>query len=371
MQRFTVFAFALLPLVTFAQACGSDTNNPSNNQTGALDGGGDTDGGAGNGGGTEGGSVDPGVDGGIAADGSMPGDAGSGPVVSGCEVFPANDPWNTDISAATVDATWTANLVKYATLTKTHPDFGSTFGIPFNVVPQNQATLPITFQIPDESDPGPYPFLGATSKIEGGTPTSCSGDCHVLTLVQGTCSLYEGDGCLFDTGKSAWTCNSGAKWDLTKLQPGQRTPGFTSADAAGLPIFPGLVRYDEVAAGAVRHAIRFTMHCTQDGYVTPASHQAVPNQCPKGISQSDLRAEYPPMGTRIRLKSDYDTTAMSAQAKIVAAAMKTYGLILADNGSDYYFQGDPNPGWDDDQLNDLKTIPDDAFEVLTMPTIMR
>jgi hypothetical protein len=284
-------------------------------------------------------------------------------------VFPANDPWNTDITSAGVDMSWTTLLVQNATLTKLHPDFGSTFGIPYNVVPQGQAKLPMTFQVADESDPGPYPFLGGTSKIEGGTPTSCSGDCHVLTLEQGTCLLYEAGNCLYNTGGNSWACYSGAKWDLNKLQPGQRPDKWTSADAAGLPIFAGLVRYDEVAAGEVKHAIRFTMHCTQDGYVSPASHQAVPSACPKGITNANLRAGYPPMGLRVRLKPKYDTSTMSTQAKVIATAMQKYGMILADNGSDYFFQGDPNPGWDDNQLNDLKNIPADAFEVLTMPAI--
>lgn len=353
-------------LVVFA--CGGSDSNGGGGGTGPG-----TDGGTG-GPGTDGGGTGPGTDGGGTGPGTDGGpnpnvDAGPGPTTNGCPVFPANDPWNTDISGAGVDATWTTNLFQYATLKKAHPDFGSTFGIPYNVVPQGQTKLPMTFQVPDESDPGPYPFLGATSKIEGGTPTACSGDCHVLTVQQGTCQLYEAGGCLYDTGKNAWACYSGAKFDLNKLQPGQRPDKWTSADAAGLPIFAGLVRYDEVAAGEVKHAIRFTMHCTQDGYVTPASHQAVPSQCPKGITNANLRAQFPPMGLRMRLKAGYDISAMSTQAKVIATAMKKYGLILADNGSDYYFQGDPNPGWDDNQLNDLKNIPGDAFEVITLPTI--
>jgi len=134
------------------------------------------------------------------------------------------------------------------------------------------------------------------------------------------------------------------------------------------------VRYAEVAAGEVKHAIRFTMHCTQDGWVYPASHQAVPggvNGCPAGISSATLRAEYPPMGTRIRLKSTYVTSGLPLQARIIADAMKKYGMILADNGSDWYFQGDRDPGWNNTQLDALKNIPADQFEVLEMPTIER
>jgi hypothetical protein len=273
-----------------------------------------------------------------------------------------------------IDATWTTKLIGNATKTVLHPDFGTTFGIPFNIVPANQAKLPITFDYASDSDPGPYPFLGGTSKIEGGTPTACSGDCHVLTVVQGTCALYEGWDCHYNAGGNSWHCGSGAKFDLTKVSVGQRPKTWTSADAAGLAILPGLARYDEVAAGVLKHAIRFTMHCTQDGFVTPASHQAVPtgnNGCPQGITSATLRAEYPPMGLRIRLKAGYAIDALPAQAKIVAQAMKTYGMILADNGSDYYFQGDPNPGWNDTQLNALKAIPGDQFEVIVPGTIER
>jgi hypothetical protein len=290
------------------------------------------------------------------------------PSVGGCGLFPANDPWNQAIAAnATVDANWTAKLVQYATKTVLHPDFGSTFGIPYNVVPMNQATLPITFDYPDDSDPGPYPFPGATAKIEGGSPAACSGDCHVLCLVQGSCLLYEGWDCHYNAGGTSWHCGSGAEFDLSKVSAGARPQGWTSADAAGLAILPGLVRYDEVAAGVVKHAIRFTYHCTQDGFVYPASHQAVPAYpygCPQNIATGTLEAEYPPMGLRIRLKAGYDISGLSAQAKVVAQAMKTYGMILADNGSDYYFQGDPNPGWNDNQVNDLKNIPADQFEVI-------
>ncbi len=370
MRRAFVFGVSVVSLVILAQGCGgSDASGGGDAGTGAnVDGGGS--------GGQDGGSVGPGGEGGVdpgtdGGGGNPNVDAGPGPSLGGCPVFPANDPWNTDVSGAGVDVQWTTNLFQYATLKKMHPDFGSTFGIPLNVVAQGQAKLPMTFQVPGESDPGPYPFRGATSKIEGGTPMSCAGDCHVLTVEQGTCLLYEGDGCSYTAGTNSWACYSGAKFDLTKPEPGQRPVKWTSADAAGLAILPGLVRYDEVAAGEVKHAIRFTMHCTQDGFVTPASHQAVPTLCPAGISQANLRAQYPPMGLRMRLKAGYDITAMSVQAKTVAMAMKKYGLILADNGSDYFFQGDPNPSWDDNQLSDLKNIPGDAFEVITLPTIMR
>ena len=201
--------------------------------------------------------------------------------------------------------------------------------------------------------------------------TSCAGDCHLLALQMGSCQLWEGDACKFTPGTSSWSCYSGAKFDLSKLQAGQRPLHYTSADAAGLSITAGLIRYEEVAAGEIRHAIRFTMHCTQDGFVTPASHQAVPTACPPAITSATLRDQYPPMGTRIRLKSTFDVSTLSAQSKVIAVAMQKYGLMLADNGSDYFFQGEPNASWNDGQLNELKAIGGDQFEVLTMPTIQR
>jgi hypothetical protein len=285
-------------------------------------------------------------------------------------MFTSDDEWNRTITSDATDANWTAKLFSNATLKALHPDFGSGFGIPFNVVPQSQAKLSMSFDYKGDSDPGPYPFPGATAKIEGGTPTNCSGDCHVLTIEQTACLLYEGWNCHYTTSSNSWHCGSGAEFDLTKNSYGQRPVTWTSADAAGLAILPGLVKYAEVAAGAVNHAIRFTMHCTQDGYVKPASHQAVPtnkNGCPAGIATADLEANYPPMGLRIRLQSGYDTSGMSSQAKIIAQAMKTYGMILADNGSDYYFQGDDDANWDDNQLNDLKNIPGNAFDVVVFP----
>jgi hypothetical protein len=286
-------------------------------------------------------------------------------------MFTADDEWNRDVTNDATDSGWTTTLFANATLKALHPDFGPGFGIPFNVVPETQPKLDMTFDYAGDSDPGPYPFPASSAKVEGGTPADCSGDCHVLTVEQTACLLYEGWDCHYTAGTNSWHCGSGAKFDLTKNSYGQRPVTWTSADAAGLAILPGLVKYSEVAAGAVNHAIRFTMHCTQDGYVKPASHQAVPTGqggCPKGISTSDLEAGYPPMGLRIRLQKGYDTSGLSAQAKVIAAAMKQYGMILADNGSDYFFQGDDDAGWDNDQLGDLKKIPGDAFDVLTFPS---
>jgi hypothetical protein len=279
-------------------------------------------------------------------------------------VFTGADDWNTDISGATADATWTANVLALAGDIHLHPDFGNyqtdVYGIPINVVPQNQPMVPVTFDwYADESDPGPYPIPDpAQVKIEGGTPDSCGGDCHLLVVQQGTCMLYEGYACQYQNG---WHCGNGAKWDLTKLSYGQRTMGWTSADAAGLPIMPGLIRYDEVAAGEIRHAIRFTMSCSQDKYVKPATHFAVPSSCSN--SPQD-----PPMGLRVRLKQSFDISSFNQTAKVILTAMKKYGLILADNGSNFYFQGDTNPGWNDD-LDALKQVPVSEFEAIVPPPL--
>lgn len=344
-------------LILTACAGGSDGSGSGAGGSGASTGGGN-----GTGGGSSGG-------------GSGTGGTGCGtpaplPQEGGCTVFTADDAWNRNVTCDPVDAAWTTKLYANATLQFLHPDFGNGFGIPYNVVPATQPALPMTFGYASESDPGPYPFPGLTAKIEGGSPTSCSGDCHVLAVQEGTCLLYEGYACSFTSSPDQWDCGSGAKFDLSQNSYGQRPLGWTSADAAGLSIFAGLVRYAEVAAGAVNHAIRFTMHCTQDGYVAPASHQAVPNACP-AISTAQLQADYPPMGLRIRLRSSYDLSALGPQSRIVAQAMKDYGMILADNGSDYYFQGDDDPGWDNSDLDGLKGIPGDQFEVLVMGQIGR
>jgi len=297
--------------------------------------------------------------------GGTPGKPGT---VGGCSVFTADDDWNKDISSATVDATWTMHVqTVLSSGLHLHPDYGNSgtehYGIPINVVPQSQPAVKVTFDdYPDESDPGPYPFPDpGTAKIEGGTPMDCSGDCHFLTVQSGTCMLYEGYGCSYSSG---WHCANGAKWDLTKKSYGQRPKGWTSADAAGLAIMPGLVRLDEVRAGAITHAIRFTMDCSRPNFVAPATHQAVPGSCDPNNPNS------PPMGLRVRLnKTKFDISKLSASAQVVAKAMQTYGLILADNGSDFYFQGEDNPGWTEQDVEPLKTIPTAAFEVITPPPL--
>jgi hypothetical protein len=275
-----------------------------------------------------------------------------GPSVGGCPVFPASNAWNTDVSGFPLHPASTSIIDRIQSIggTRLHPDFGSNpaYGIPFVVVPSTQPMVPITYgAYGDESDPGPFP-IPLDAPVEGGP--SSSGDRHVLVVREGTCELFElyvarraGDG---------WTADSGARWNL--VTGDLRPIGWTSADAAGLPILPGLVRYDEVASGSVRHAIRVTFAQTRRGFVLPATH----------FASSRTDPALPPMGLRLRLRSDYDISALTGQARVIAQAMRTYGLIVADNGSNWFFQGAPDPRWDDDDLNQLKQIPGTAFEVV-------
>ena len=262
------------------------------------------------------------------------------------------------MSGATVDTNWTARLQALVGNVKLHPDFGSTFGIPINVVPATQPPLPIKFDsYPGESDPGPYVLPGpATAHVEGTTnPASCVGDCHLIAVQQGACMLYEGFACRY--ASDGWHCANGAKWDLKRKSYGQRPVGWTSADAAGLPIYAGLARYQEVAAGAITHALRFTLTCTSAATIAPATHQAVPPGCAGNVNA-------PPMGLRVRLKASFDISSYNATAQIFLRAFQKYGLILADNGSNFFFQSETSASWNDDQLNDLKRVPASAFEAL-------
>jgi hypothetical protein len=293
---------------------------------------------------------------------AMPGNPGE---VGGCKMFPPEDDWNLDISGLAVDTMWTAKLNELVGDANIHPDYGvdgqDLYGIPINVVPENQPLVNVAFDwYPEESDPGPYPFPGpADVIIEGNSPEACDGDCHLIALQQGTCMLYEGYAC--EHQADGWHCGNGAKWDLKRVGYGQREVGWTSADAAGLAIAPGLLRYAEVRAGEVTHALRFTVDCTTDKYVKPATHQAVPGCNPE---------DGPPMGTRVRLKADYDISGASPSAQTVLKGMKKYGMILADNGSNFYFQGEANPGWTEDDIEPLKDVPASAFEVVQMGELM-
>jgi hypothetical protein len=270
-----------------------------------------------------------------------------GPHLGGCPMFPANNAWNTEIASAPLhpqSVEIIAHIQRIGTSRNLHPDVGSTFGIPFVVVPATQPLVPITYtDFGDESDPGPFP-------IPLDAPVEAGSDAHVLVLQEGTCQLFE----LFGAQQSGagWLAASGAKFDLTT--GALRTIGFTSADAAGLPILPGLVRFDEVASGVINHAIRVTFNQTQAGFVLPATHFASSNPDPT----------LPAMGMRLRLRADFDISGLTGQSKVIAAAMQRYGLIVADNGSNWFFQGAPDPGWNDDDLNQLKNVPGTAFEVV-------
>ena len=283
------------------------------------------------------------------------------PVIGGCTIFTKDDAWNLNISDATVDAEWTENMHDLSSDVNLHPDFGNwdghAYGIPINVVPSNEPMRTMVFEWwPEESDPGPYPFPAPdAAQIEGGDAYNCDGDCHLLTLQQDSCMLYESGNCTW--ASNAWHCGCGAVFDLSQNSYGQRPMGWTSADAAGLSIAAGLIRYSEVAAGEIRHAIRFTMPCTRSNYVFPASHFAVPGTCSDDPS-------HPPMGLRVRLKADYDISSFNPTAQVILRAMKTYGMILADNGSTFYFQAETNPGWNGDEQQ-LKEVPATEFEVVT------
>lgn len=280
---------------------------------------------------------------------------------SSCPLFTADDAWNADITAAAVDPNWTARVQALVGSVNLHPDFGTRFGIPVNVVPASQPTIPVTFDTyPAESDPGPYPFPAmAMAQLEGTTdPTRCNGDCHLIAVQEGTCMLYEGYACHY--AASGWHCANGAKWDLKRRSLGQRRAGWTSADAAGLPIYAGLARYQEVMAGVIAHALRFTLTCTSAATISPATHQAVPPGCAGNVNA-------PPMGLRVRLKATFAVNGYNATTQVFLRAFKKYGLILADNGSNFYFQSETSPSWNDDELDDLKRVPASAFEAVVFP----
>jgi hypothetical protein len=276
------------------------------------------------------------------------------PKVAGCNVFPSDNAWNQDISKLPVRAgssTYVANITS-AGKTNLHPDFGGDgeYGIPFVVVPAGEPTRTINYTAyGDESDPGPFP-IPPTAPVEGG-PTS-DGDRHVIALQQGTCRVFELGRAFWNAGANRWDADVGVNWNLASnaLRPLK----WTSADAAGLSIFAGLVRFDEVAAGEVRHAIRFTAPNTQKAFIFPATHYA----------SSSTNANLPPMGLRLRLKANFNLTPFHGQSLVILKAMKKYGIIVADNGSSWYFTGAADPRWDDDDLNQLKTVPGSAFEVV-------
>lgn len=289
---------------------------------------------------------------------SAPVSSGRAPTVAGCRVFPADNPWNTDISSAPVDPNSAAYLASMnASTTFLHPDFGSnpTYGIPYTSVDASQAFVPMSFSDASESDPGPYP-IPANAPVEGGP--GATGDRHVLVVDSATCTLYEIYAAQY-VGPG-WSAGSGAVFNLSS--DALRPDYWTSADAAGLPILAGLVRYDEAAQnGKIDHALRFTVHATQRAFIHPATHYA----------SSSTSAALPPMGLRVRLKASFNLTGFTGASRALLVALQHYGMFVADNGSDWYISGSTDNRWNDTELDQLKTVPASAFDVVQGGPIIR
>jgi len=274
-----------------------------------------------------------------------------------CTAFPANNYWHADVSRLPSDTRGPAWMANMSPTRKLHPDFGPSYGaqpvpygLPITYVPSSHPKVSVSFTYADESDQVGYP-LGTDTQIEGGA--NSTGDRHAVIVDTGTCRLYELWN-LHRTSSGSWWAGSGATWSLAS--DALRPAGWTSADAAGLAILPGLLRYDEVRAGSVDHAIRFTTDTTSRAYLWPARHQAG--------STTDV-AHYPPMGARFRLKASFPISTYRADTRVVLTAMKKYGLVLADNGSPWYFQGTADDAWPSGLLDELKTIPASAFEAVS------
>jgi hypothetical protein len=307
--------------------------------------------------------------------GSSSGSAGTGSTSTSCAAittavgaslggfvpFPSTNAWNQDISTATVDPNSSAIISAIGSTTAVHADFGAglynggKIGIPYVIVDGTQPLVPITFAAyGSESDPGPMP-IPASGPIEG-DPLPGTGDRHVLVLNKGNCFLYELYSSYPGTNGS-WSADSAAVWDLTTTS--QRPYSWTSADAAGLPIFPGLARYDEVAAGKIQHALRFTLAQSRAAFVAPASH----------IASSFTSSTLAPMGMRMRLKASFDISSYSAANQVILKALKQYGMIMADNGSSMYISGAPDDRWDNNDLHLLGNLKASDFEIVQMGTI--
>jgi len=284
-------------------------------------------------------------------------DLGIGASLHGKRVLPADNAWNKDISQLPVDPNSTNLLTSIGLTTGLHPDFGSSnIGIPYVVVAGTQAGVPVTFDYADESDPGPYP-IPPNAPIEGGS--SSTGDRHVLTIDRDHWILYELFGAYPAADFSSWHAGSGAIFDLNSNA--LRTEGWTSADAAGLPIFPGLVRYDEVfEQGAINHALRFTVQTTRRGFIDPARH----------FASSQTGTNLPPMGMRVRLKASVNISGFSPAVQVILTALKKYGMIVADNGSNWYISGAPDDRWNDSDLHTLNQIHGSDFEVVQMGPVV-
>lgn len=273
------------------------------------------------------------------------------PEIAGCPVFPADNVWNTAVDHLPKDPRSAAYIEIMRPINRLHPDFGSDLnsGIPFTTISPETPHVPVDFEYRDDSDLGNYP-IPSDAPIEGGPHAKDDGDRHVILVERQRCLLYE----LFAAKKEGgrWKAGSGIKMDLTSNA--LRPEGKTSADAAGLPILPGLLRYEEVASGEIHHAIRFTTTRTQAAYIWPARHFASPHR----------DANFPPMGQRFRLRADFDASTYPKADQVIIAALKRYGIILADNGGDMYISGVPDKRWNDDDLHKLTAIKASDFEAV-------
>jgi hypothetical protein len=291
---------------------------------------------------------------------AVPPPPGVGGSLGGRRPFPAGNPWNLDVSAAAVDPNSATLIASCGAGASLHPDFGTVYqgapnGIPYVLVAGGIPRVPITFQYADESDPGPYP-IPPGSPVEGGL--SSGGDRHVLVVDTSAWVLYELFKAVPKSNWTRWTAGSGAVFDLSSN--GLRPDGWTSADAAGLPIFPGLVRYDEVAGlGVIDHALRFTCPSTRSAHIPPARHSAGDGNV----------ASLPPMGMRVRLKAGVDISGYPADARVILTALKKYGMYLADNGSAFFLSGAPDARWNDDSLATMRGIKGSDFEVLAVGAV--
>jgi hypothetical protein len=276
------------------------------------------------------------------------------PEAPGCPVLPDDSVWHADVSKLPLDPRSSTYVAAIGAQAPLKADFGSglwdggPIGIPYAVVDSHTPRVTVSFDYADESDAGPYP-IPANPPIEGGAQSD--GDRHVLLVDKDSCTLYE----LYDAtpnGDGSWHAGSGAIWDLKSNA--LRPDGWTSADAAGLPILPGLVRYDEVASGSIGHAIRVTVPRTQRTAVWPARH----------VASSSTDASLPPMGLRLRLKASVDISRYPPQLRVILTALKTYGMIVADNGSPWFMSGVPDEHWDNDMLHLLGQLHGSDFEVV-------
>ena len=287
-----------------------------------------------------------------APTGKNPVQLGPGASLVGKRPFPPDNPWNTDVSRAAVDPNSDKLIASIGPDVTLHPDFGPTYGIPYIVVPATQPRVPVKFEYADESDPGPYP-IPPDAPIEGGP--DAKGDRHVLVIDRDNWKLFELYAAYPEDGGKRWRAGSGAIFNLASNQ--LRPAGWTSSDAAGLPVFPGLVRYDEVVERkVVEHAVRFTAQRSRRAYVPPATHFASRSTDPN----------LPPMGMRVRLKAAYDISRFPASVQVILTALKKYGMIMADNGGNWFITGAPHPKWNEAELSTLKRVKGREFEVIRM-----